>query len=139
MGCKGTQVITHIIIFGIPEMILYTNTFYYIIMNNQKVALSRVLNPDVINRRKQRNKLNILITFWAWLAQLLTSIVYFTFMKVFFGKERFIHILLSVCTICLNFNMLPLFYLLMADDDFKTSIISKDPSQFIKMLFGIES
>jgi hypothetical protein len=108
-------------------------------MNNQKVALSRVLNPDVINRRKQRNKLNILITFWAWLAQLLTSIVYFTFMKVFFGKERFIHILLSVCTICLNFNMLPLFYLLMADDDFKTSIISKDPSQFIKMLFGIES
>jgi len=124
--------------FGIPEMILYTSTFYHIIRNNDQIALLGALNPDVINRRKQRNKLNILITFWAWLAQLVTNIVYFIFMRIFFGKDRFIHILLSICTISLNFNMFPLFYLLMADDDFKIAVLNKDPSRVIKMLFGIE-
>lgn len=124
--------------FGIPEMILYPITFYHIIRNNDKIAFLGALSPDVINRRKQRNKLNILITFWAWLAQLATNIVYFIFMRMFFGKEGFIHILLSICTISLNFNILPLFYLLMADDDFKISILNRDLSHFIKMLFGIE-
>jgi hypothetical protein len=138
LGCNATLIVTQIIMFGVPEMILYIKTFLYIMRHNHSTALSGIFTPDTLKHRKQQNKLNILITFWAWLAQLITNIIYFVIVKIFFGKERFAHILLSVCTISLNFNVLPLFYLLMADEDLKASLINKDPFHFIKMLLGVE-
>ena len=86
-------------------MFLYCSTFLYIKRHNNKTARSGILPLDTIKRRKQQNKLNIMVTFWAWLAQLVTNIVYIILMLFIFGKEQFYHILLAICTICLNFNI----------------------------------
>ena len=119
ISCKATLYLTRIVMFGLPEMFLYYTTFRHILKHNQKTALSGIISQDTVKRRKQQNKLNIMITFWAWLAQLVTNIVYLLLMLIFFGKARYYHVLLAICTICLNFNILPLFYIVMADDEFK--------------------
>ncbi len=138
LGCKVTLGAMLIIMFGVPEMILYLKTFLYIMQHNHNVALSGILNPDTVKHRRKQNKLNILITFWAWMAQLMTNIIYFVVIIMFFGKMRYFNILLSVCTICLHFNILPLFYLLMVDDDLKLSLINKDPFHFLNILLGFD-
>ena len=122
---------------GLPEIILYSATFRHIMQHNQKTALSGIVSKDAIKRRKQKNKLNIMITFWAWLAQLITNIIYMLLMSVYFGKVRFYQILLSICTACLNFNIVPLFYLIMSDNDFKVAIQKKDYIRIIKLFFGM--
>ena len=125
--------------FGLPEMVLYYNTFRHVLRHNKKTALSGIISEDTVKKRKQQNKLNIMVTFWAWLAQLFTNIIYLLLMIVFYGKARFYHILLAICTICLNFNILPLFYIIMADNDLKSVIQEKDFIGIIKLLMGLSN
>jgi hypothetical protein len=133
LTCKTTMQIIWIFMFGIPEIFLYSMTFYNITKHTNQTALSGMLSPDVIKKRKQKNLLNITMTFWVWLAQLVTNILYLIVMRVFYGKIRFYHNLLVVLTISLNFNILPLFYVAIADGDFRTSILAKDYLSFIHL------
>ena len=135
--CKATILGTPIIMCGLPEIILYTATFYHIFTHNKKTALAGILNSDAIKRRKQQNMLNMRITFWAWIAQLGTNITYLILLTFFFGKHRFFHKLLAISTICLNFNILPIFYLTMADEDLKLFLLNKDYFNLLKLFLGL--
>ena len=138
-SCKLSLYVVRIVMFGLPEMFLYCSTFLYIKRHNNKTARSGILPLDTIKRRKQQNKLNIMVTFWAWLAQLVTNIVYIILMLFIFGKEQFYHILLAICTICLNFNILPLFYVLTADNDLKVVLQERDLVAVLKIFLGIQN
>ena len=126
LGCKATTHIFWVVMLSAPEIILYALTFNYIIQHTNNTELSGILNPEVIKKRRQQNKLNITMTFWAWVAQFMTNIMYMAIMKIFYGRDRFFHAILTVFTISLNFNVLPLFYIAMVDDDFKLAIMQKD-------------
>ncbi len=139
LSCKVTTHLIWIVMFGIPEIILYTITFYNITKHTNWTTLSGILSPDVIKKRKQKNVLNITKTLWVWLAQLATNIFYLIVCYILcymssMGKKRFYHNLLAVLTIGMNFNILPLFYITIADGDFRTSILTKDYLNF-KRLF----
>jgi len=136
IGCKSTLYFTRIVMFGVPEMILYFKTFRHIKIHNNKTASSGIISQDSIRKRKQQNKLNIMVTFWAWIAQFITNIIYLLLMIMFYGKARFYHVLLAICTICLNFNILPLFFIVMADDDLKAALQRKEFLSILKMFFG---
>ena len=133
LSCKMTRLTILIVMLGIPEIICYVITFYNIAKYTNQTAVSGILSPDVIRKRKQRNLLNITMTFWVWLAQLVTNIIYLILLFVFYGKIRFFHNLLVVLTIGLNFNILPLFYITIADGDFRTSLLTKDYLGFLKL------
>lgn len=130
--CKTSVYITRVVMLGLPEMTLYYITFRHMLRHNQRTALSGIISQDIVRKRKKQNKLNIMVTFWAWLAQLVTNIIYLLLMYGFYGKARFFHSLLATCTICLNFNILPLFYTIMVDDDFKKALLRKDFLFFLK-------
>ncbi len=133
MACHITVQTIRIVMLGIPEIGLYSITFAYIIRHTNKTALAGILNPEVIKRRRQKNILNIKMTFLVWLVQFFTNIIYLIIIYVFYGKIRFYHSLLAVLTICLNFTILPLFYIAMADEDFKFAILNKEYSTVMKL------
>jgi hypothetical protein len=91
-----------------------------------KSFITGLLNPEIIKNRKQKNNLNIIMTFWVWFAQFVNNIIYMVLIKMFLGKVRFYHSLLAVLTIFVNFNVLPLFYIVIADEDFKMAIVQKE-------------
>jgi hypothetical protein len=122
--------------FGLPEIVLYSFTFVYIVSHNRQTALAGILQPEVIRKRKLQNSLNIIMTFWVWLAQLGTNIIYLVVMFVFYGKVRFYHHLFVILTIGLNFNVLPLFYIVLADNQFKTFLLNRDYYNMIKLFFA---
>jgi cytochrome bd-type quinol oxidase subunit 1 len=57
-------------------------------------------------------------------------------MFVFYGKVRFYHHLFVILTIGLNFNVLPLFYIVLADNQFKTFLLNRDYYNMIKLFFA---
>jgi hypothetical protein len=79
--------------------------------------------------------MNITMTFWSWLAQCVTNIFYLVVLYLFYGKTRFYHSLLAVLTVFFNFNILPLFYLFMADENFKYAMLNKQYLVVLKLLF----
>ena len=121
------------IIIGLPEIITYFITFAYIKHSTNKTALSGILGPEVIKKRRKQNTLNLIMTFWTWVAQLITNIFYIVVMKVFYGRDRFFQTLFATFTLCLNFNILPLFYVVLADDDFKSAMMRKDFWSMLKI------
>jgi hypothetical protein len=122
--------------FSLPEIILYSLTFIHIFCHTNRTALSGILRPEVIKRRKQQNSLNLMMTFWTWLAQFITNFVYILVLKVFYGKNRFDQLVLASFTISLNFIILPLFYVTLADDDFKSAILRKDYLSIVKIFLN---
>ena len=58
---------------------------------------------------------------------IITCVVFYIIvMTVFYGRDRFFQTLFAAFTVCLNFNVLPLFYVVLADEDFKSAIMRKD-------------
>ena len=78
--------------------------------------------PEVIKRRRQQTSLNINVTFISCVAQFLTNIIFLILMKGFFGKSKFYHALFALVTTSFNFNVLPIFYIFMTDDQLKRAI-----------------
>lgn len=136
VSCTLTTNTIVILMFGLPEIVLYSFTFVYIVSHNRQTALAGILQPEVIRKRKLQNSLNIIMTFWVWLAQLGTNIIYLVVMFVFYGKVRFYHHLFVILTIGLNFNVLPLFYIVLADNQFKTFLLNRDYYNMIKLFFA---
>jgi hypothetical protein len=135
-SCELTRYAYYIFMISLPEILLYWATFSYIQHDIRTTALSGILNPDAIKRRKQKNTVNIKMTCWTWLAQFVTNIMYIIVLKIFFGKIRYYQGIFAVLTICLNFNILPLFYITLADEDFKSSILRKEYFYAFKLFFN---
>jgi hypothetical protein len=91
---------------SLPEIVLYGLTFAWLIKNTKRAELAGILKPDVIKHRRQKNMLNIVMTFWAWLAQFISNIMYIIVIKLFFGKLRFHQALFSILTISQVLSML---------------------------------
>ena len=125
-GCLLTTHFFWIVMLSIPEILLYSITFFHIITRTNRTALTGMLNPEVIKKRRQRNNLNIMMTFWTWIAQFMSNSIYMSLTQIFYGKIRFYHAFLAVFSLSLNFNILPFFYIVLGDDDFKVAIMSKD-------------
>ena len=132
VSCYFTRVLFGLLTCCIPEMILYPIIFCKIRENHKRIALSGILKPEVLQRRKQKNALNIIITFWAFIAQFVSNLIYIFGYLFLFGNVKFYHSLLAVVTVSLNFNILPFFYIFVADDEVKTAILSRE---FLKILF----
>jgi hypothetical protein len=117
-------------------MILYPIIFLKIRANNKHIAMTGILQPEVLIRRKQKHTLNIIITFWAFLAQFITNLIYIVGYVFFFGTDKFHHSLLAVVTVTLNFNILPFFYIFVADDEVKAAILSRDFLKIFALFFN---
>ena len=134
-NCKLTRFAYYIFMMSLPEIVLYSATFTYIRRHIKTIALSGILNPEVIKRRKQQNTVNIKMTCCTWLAQFITNIIYIIVLKLFFGKIRFYQAIFAVITISLNFNILPLFYIVLADNDFKSAVLRREYFNAFKIFF----
>ncbi len=66
------------------------------------------------------------MTAWTGIAQFVTNMIYIVVIKIFFGKAKFYQDLLAVFTISLNFNILPLFYIALADENFKSAFLKRE-------------
>ncbi len=88
---------------------------------------------EVIKHRKQQNSLNIIMTVWTGIAQFVTNIIYIIVIKIFFGGDKFYQDLLAVFTISLNFNILPLFYIALADENFKSAFLRREYLNAIRL------
>ena len=132
-GCNISIVSTVIFMLGLPEIILYSLTFLHIAWHTEKTALAGILNSEVINRRRQQNRMNIIVTFCIWLVQLATNILYLILLEYFYSRIRFYHIVLAVLTIFFNFNLLPLMYVFGSDDTFKNALARREYMNALKL------
>jgi hypothetical protein len=120
--CQLTKLLFYLDTFCIPELILYPIIFRYISEKTNATAQAGILMPEVIQRRRQQTSINICVTCLACVAQLVTNIIFAIFLIVFFGESKFYHSLVALIYDCLNFNLIPIFYIIMIDDEIKRSI-----------------
>jgi hypothetical protein len=73
------------------------------------------------------------MTVWTGIAQFVTNIIYIIVIKIFFGGDKFYQDLLAVFTISLNFNILPLFYIALADENFKSAFLRREYLNAIRL------
>ena len=132
-GCYLTTACVLIFMLGLPEIFLYSATFLYIAQHTEKTALAGILDTEVINRRRQQNRMNIIVTFCIWLVQLATNILYLILLEYFYSRIRFYHIVLAVLTIFFNFNLLPLMYVFGSDDTFKNALARREYMNALKL------
>jgi len=59
--------------------------------------------------------------------------------SVFFGTEKFLHALLAVMHLNLNFTLIPMLYFMFADDDIKGAISRKQYKEALKLLLGVKT
>jgi hypothetical protein len=131
--CLTSKWFFYLVILSIPEIILYPITFHRIIKVTNTTASTGSLRSDVIKRRKQQNAFNIYVTFWAWLAQFLTNMLDLALIHAFFGKNVFLHSICALLHLTLNFNVLPFFYIVAADEQVKAAIYCKQYKDAAKL------
>ena len=136
LSCYISKALFAVLGSGLPEIFLYSAIFYHIRMRHHHTALAGILNPEVIKSRKRKNVLNIILTFWAWVAQVMTNLVYILGYYLFFGKSKYHHSLLAVITVVFNFNILPIFYICMIDDEVKIAILEKDYITIVRLFLN---
>ena len=95
---------------------------------------SRALKSETMKRRNQQNTMNIYATFWAWLAQFFTNILDLFLLHVFYGQHIFVHAVFAYLHLTLNFNILPLFYIIVADEQLKAAIFAKQYKEVVRIL-----
>ena len=101
-------------------MVLYPLIFRYIVKQTNCVA--DIIHPEVFRQRKQRNVLNIYMTFFTWVLQFIFSITSYLFMIFIFGKHKFYHHLFSILNVGINFALLPCILIIVGDESFKRAI-----------------
>ena len=101
-------------------MVLYPLIFRYIVKQTNCVA--DIIHPEVFRQRKQRNVLNIYMTFFTWVLQLIFSIISYLFMLFIFGKHKFYHHLFSILNVGVNFALLPCILIILGDENLKRAI-----------------
>ena len=91
---------------------------------------------EAIKRRKQQNTLNIYLTFWAWVAQFFTNMFNLVLIHAFFGKNIFAHAISALFHLTLNFNVLPFFYMVFADESIKAAIYYKQYKEVLRLFLS---
>jgi hypothetical protein len=114
-----------LVTFCVPEMILYPITFRYILEVTNSTAKAGLLLPEVIWRRRQRNSLNIQVTCLACVVQLVGNFIFVVLLILFFGESNFYGQLAALVNICFNSNLIPIFYIIMIDDEIKRTIFGR--------------
>jgi hypothetical protein len=56
--------------------------------------------------------------------------------KFLFGKDQFTFYLLAFLTLFLNFNVLPLFYIILGDERFKKAVAKKEYFELVKLMLN---
>jgi len=135
VSCKMTTVCAVIFMLGLPEIILYSMTFLHIARHTEKTALAGILDNEVIKRRRQQNRMNIIVTFCIWLVQLATNIIYLVLLEYFYSRIRFYHNVLAALTVFFNFNLLPLLFVFGSDDTFKNTLTRREYFNAFKLFF----
>jgi len=133
--CVTSKWLFHIVAMSIPEVILYPITFHHMLKLTNMPGLSGALKSETIKRRNQQNSTNIYVTFWAWLAQFLTNVLDLILLHILYGQYIFYHSLFAYLHLTLNFTIMPLFYIIVADEQLKTAIFTKQYKEVIKILF----
>ncbi len=135
--CLCSKFLINLISFSVPELVMYTLTFHHIIVHTRRTADAEILRPEVIRKRKQQNTLNIYLTFWIWIAQFSTNLTIFISVKSLFGRSLFVHTFLALMNLTLNFAILPIFYMVAANDVIKAALIKRKFRQAANLfLFG---
>ena len=137
--CLFSKYAINLISFSVPELVLYTLTFHYIIVHTDATASAGILRPEVIKKRKQQNTLNIYLTFWVWIVQFLTNSMIFVSVKILFGKSLFAHTFLALLNLTLNFAILPVFYMVAANEAMKAALMKRQFRQAISLFFWGEN
>ena len=135
-GCVVSKWIFFISAAGIPEMVLYPLTFHYIVRHTDITASANILKPEIIKKRRQQNSLNIYLTFWTWIAQFLTNMCALSIMTVVRGQSLFMHGLFAVLHLTINFNVLPVFYVVAVDDKIKAALHKRQFREAMKVFFS---
>lgn len=135
--CRLSLVVYFIFVLSFPEAILYALTFWNILGNTRAVADSGILKSDILKRRKQKNTLNIYLTFWAWLIQYIINMFNFLVTRFIFGKSPFLHSLFSLFQLTFNFTIMPFLYILVADETIKTHLLKKEFASAFKRLLTL--
>ena len=117
-------------------MVLYPLVFRHIIIDTNKTASSGLLQPDVIRRRKQRNILNIYMTFWTWVFQFTTSLLSLIFIYFIFGKHKFYQHMFAILNVGVNFMILPSLFVIMGDEDFKKALTRRNYVEAAKLFIS---
>lgn len=92
-----------------------------------------------MKRRNQQNTMNIYATFLVWLVQFLTNILAMFLLHVFYGQHIFAQAVVAVLHLTLNFDILPLFYVTLADEQLKAAIFAKDYKEVVRIVFSRSS
>jgi len=59
--------------------------------------------------------------------------------SVFYGKDKFLHALVAVLHLNLNFAFMPMLYFMFADDDIKGAISRKQYKEAFKLILGFKT
>ena len=101
------------------------------------MAKSGLLNTEALRRRKRSNNLNIKTTFWAWMVEVLTNMILYSYIRFFFGKDKFLHGLFAIISASLNFNILPFFFIAVSDDEIKEALSEKKFITLLRLMLQI--
>ena len=101
------------------------------------MAKSGILNTEALRRRKKSNNLNIKTTFCAWMVELLSNMILFSYIRFFFGRDKFLHGLLAIVSAGLNFSILPFFFIVVSDDEIKEALSEKKFLTLLKLMILI--
>ena len=118
-NCLISRNLFYILTLSLPEMVMYGITFKSIVCHTKFLAVNGLLQPETIKKRKKKNLVNIYMTFWAWLVQLISNICLMLLVKIVYAKSQFLYNLFGLLSLCLSFNILPFLYIVMASEKHK--------------------
>lgn len=139
VACFVTRWTVQLLLMSVPEMILYPLTFRHILSTTNMVALRQILSPEVIKRRKEQNSLNIYLTFLNWLAQFVTNMLLIVMRNFMFGQNLLLHGLFALLHLTINFSVLPIFYVIAADDEIKKALSERNFVRVFRLLLSFDS
>lgn len=135
--CKLSLGVFHLLTLSFPEAILYTITFRNIIATTKAVAANGILKQEALKKRKQKNTLNIYLTFGAWIIQCCVNLFMLFVTKAIFGKNLHLHSILTQLQLTFNFTILPFLYVIVADKSIKNHLINREFKSVVILLLTL--
>jgi hypothetical protein len=134
-SCQISFLASFCVMLSLPEMLLYLITFRQITKQTNETISSGILKPEVIKTRRRQNTLNIYMTFWTWIIQFMTNLVFMVLATILPGTTKLKHLLSAVLHLSLSFNVMPILYISFADEDIKSALAGKQIFVASKLFF----
>ena len=134
-NCQISFLASFCVMLSLPEMLLYLITFRQITKQTNETISSGILKPEVIKTRRRQNTLNIYMTFWTWIIQFITNLVFMVLATILPGTTKFKHLLSAVLHLSLSFNVMPILYISFADEDIKSALAGRQFFVASKLFF----